>query len=123
MRMRKVDHKRVSLKLTQHTYSLTPKRNAAYLPGVIAAICAAGALVAAGLALKNFREQVKQLDVMCAPPVSEQKLREQLVHAQYALDQEVATRASLETSLANSTTQIARLKTDLAFLKSQRKPD
>ncbi len=84
MRMRKVNNKRVLLKLTQHTYSLTPKRNAAYLPGVIAAICAAGTLVAAGIALKNSREQVKKLDVMCVPPVSEQKLCEQLAHAQYA---------------------------------------
>lgn len=70
--MRKADSKRVSLKLTQHSYALTPKRSTAYIPGVIAAICAIGALVAAGYALKTSHEQARKLDVLCAPPVSEQ---------------------------------------------------
>jgi hypothetical protein len=121
--MRKADHKRASLKLTRHTYSLTPKRSAAYVPGVIAAVCAAGALVVAGVTLKSSREQAKRLDVMCAPPVSEQTLREQLSHAQYALDQEAATRAALEARAAESIAQIERLKTDIAFFKKQQKPD
>jgi uncharacterized protein YlxW (UPF0749 family) len=121
--MRKGDNKRISLKLTRHTYSLTPKRNAAYLPGVIAAICAIAALVAAGLSLKSSREQAKKVDVMCAPPVSEQNLRDQLQHAQYALAQEVATREALETRTADNAAQIERLQTDLAFYKTQRKAD
>jgi hypothetical protein len=121
--MRKADHKRVSLKLTQHTYSLTPKRGLAYLPGVIAAVCAVGALVAAGFTLKNSREQAKKLDVMCAPPVSEQKLRDELAHARYALEQEAATRTALEARMADSTAQLQRVQTDLAFLQKQHKPD
>jgi hypothetical protein len=119
--MRKGDNKRVSLRLTQHTYSLTPKRSAAYIPGVIAAICAVGALVAAGMALKNSREQVRKLDVMCAPPIAEQKLREELAHSEYALQQEAATRAKLESRVAEDAAQIERLRTDLAFLQKARK--
>ncbi|MDR5739627.1 MULTISPECIES: hypothetical protein [unclassified Caballeronia] len=118
--MRKADSKRASLKLTQHSYSLTPKRNAAYLPGVIAAVCAVGALVAAGFALKNSQDQSRKLDVLCAPPASEQKLQEQLTHAQFALEQEAATRAALEQRVAQGAAQIERLQTDLAFLKKQR---
>jgi hypothetical protein len=121
--MRKQDKNRASLKLTRHTYSLTPKRNAAYLPGVIAAVCAVSALVAAGFALKNSHEQAGKLDTLCAPPVSEQKLREQLAHAQYALEQEAATRTALEQHAAQSTAEMERLQTDLAFLKKQRKSD
>jgi len=118
--MRKADSRRLSLKLTQHTYSLTPKRSAAYIPGVIAAICAVGALVAAGFALKNSHEQARKLDVLCAPPVAEQNLREQLAHAQFALEQEAATRTALEKRATESAAQIERLQTDLAFLKKQR---
>jgi hypothetical protein len=121
--MRKADNKRVSLKLTRHTYSLTPKRNATYLPGVIAAICAVGALVAAGYALKNSREQAGRLELLCARPVAEQKLREQLTHAEYALQQEAATRSTLQTRIAEDTAQIERLRTDLAFLQKARKSD
>ncbi|MDR5857307.1 hypothetical protein P9239_00610 [Caballeronia sp. LZ062] len=118
--MRKADSNRVSLKLTQHTYSLTPKRSAAYLPGVIAAICAVGALVAAGYALKTSHEQARKLDVLCAPPVSEQKLRDELAHAQFALEQEKAARTALDQRAVQSAAQIERLQTDLAFLKKQR---
>jgi len=118
--MRKADSKRASLKLTQHSYSLTPKRNAAYVPGIIAAICAAGALVAAGFALKNSQDQSRKLDVLCAPPVAERELREQLTHAQFALEQEAATRTALEQRVAQRTEQIERLQTDLAFLRKQR---
>jgi hypothetical protein len=121
--MRKADHKRMSLKLTQHTYSLTPQRSAAYVPGVIAAVCAVGALVAAGFALKNSHDQAKKLDVLCAPPVSEQKLREQLAHARYALEQAGATRTALEARIADGAAQVERLQTDLAFFRKQQKPD
>ncbi|WP_250535074.1 hypothetical protein [Caballeronia sp. AZ10_KS36] len=118
--MRKADSKRVSLKLTQRSYALTPKRSTAYVPGVIAAICAIGALVAAGYALKTSHEQARKLDVLCAPPVSEQKLREELAHAQFALEQQTAARAALEQRAMQSAAQIERLQTDLAFLKKQR---
>ncbi|WP_250500604.1 hypothetical protein [Caballeronia sp. GAWG1-5s-s] len=118
--MRKADSKRVSLKLTQHSYALTPKRSTAYIPGVIAAICAIGALVAAGYALKTSHEQARKLDVLCAPPMSEQKLREELAHAQFALEQQTAARAALEQRAMQSAAQIERLQTDLAFLKKQR---
>jgi hypothetical protein len=121
--MRKADKNRASLRLTQHTYSLTPKRSTAYIPGVIAAICAVGALVAAGMALKNSREQAKKLDVMCAPPVAEQKLREQLAHSEYVLQQEEATRAKLESRVADDAAQIEHLQTDLAFLRKAHKSD
>ncbi len=121
--MRKADHNRVSLKLTRHTYSLTPRRSAAHLPGIVAAICAVSALVAAGFALKNSREQAQKLDAICAPPVSEQELRAQLTHAGYALEQEAATRAVLEARVAERTSEIERLRHDLAFLDKQRRPD
>ncbi|KND62017.1 hypothetical protein BVER_02239 [Candidatus Burkholderia verschuerenii] len=90
---------------------------------MIAAVCAVGALVAAGLALKNSREQARKLDVMCAPPTSEQTLRDQLQHAQYALAQEVATREALEARTAGNAAQIEQLQTDLAFYKKQQKPN
>ena len=118
--MRKADSNRVSLKLTQHTYSLTPKRSAAYIPGAIAALCALGALGAAGYALKTSHEQARKLDALCAPPVSEQTLRDQLAHAQFALEQQTAARAALEQRAVQSAAQIERLQTDLAFMKKQR---
>ncbi|SAK73010.1 hypothetical protein AWB76_04616 [Caballeronia temeraria] len=121
--MRKVDSKRPSLQLTRQSYSLTPKRGAGIWLGSIAAVCAVAALGAAGFALKRSHEDVRRLDTLCAPPVSEQKLREQLAHAQLALEQEAASRKSLEQSVKDSTTQIQRLQTDLAFLKKQHKPD
>ncbi len=75
------------------------------------------------LRLNNSREQAKKLDVLCARPVSEQKLRDQLTHAQYALAQEVATREALQTHAADDAAQIAQLQTDLAFFRKQQKPN
>ncbi|SAK92923.1 hypothetical protein AWB77_05243 [Caballeronia fortuita] len=121
--MRKVDSKRLSLQLTRQSYSLTPKRGAGIWLGLIAALCAIAALGAAGLALKRSHEDVRKLDTLCAPPASEQKLREQLAHAQLALEQEAASRASLEQRVTDSTAENQRLQTDIAFLRKQRKPD
>ncbi|SAK88806.1 hypothetical protein [Caballeronia ptereochthonis] len=121
--MRKVDSKRLSLQLTRQNYALTPKRSTGIWLGSIAAACALAALVAAGFALKRSHEDVRKLDTLCAPPASEQKLREQLVHAQLALEQEAATRAVLEQRVTDATAQNERLQTDLSFLKKQHKPD
>ena len=121
--MRKVDKKRQSLQLTRQSYSLTPKRGAGIWLGVIAALCAVAALGAAGFALKRSHEDVRKLDTLCAPPASEQTLREQLAHAQLALEQEAATRTSLEQRVTDVTAQNERLQTDLAVLKKQHKPD
>ncbi|SAK51509.1 hypothetical protein AWB74_00128 [Caballeronia arvi] len=120
--MRKVDLKRRSL-LTRQSYSLTPKRGAGIWLGLIAAVCAMTALAAAGFALKRSHEEVRKLDTLCAPPVSEQKLREQLAHAQFAFEQEAASRASLEQRVTESTAEIQRLQTDLAFLRKQHAPN
>jgi hypothetical protein len=121
--MRKVDPKRRSLQLTRQNYSLTPKRSTGVWLGSIAAACALAALAAAGFALKRSHEDVRKLDALCAPPESEQKLREQLAHAQLALDQEAATRTALEQRVTDVTAQNERLQTDLAFLKKQHKAD
>lgn len=58
---------------------------------------------------------MRKLDALCAPPASEQKLREQLVRAQFALEQEAATRAVLERRVTETTAQNERLQTDLTF--------
>ncbi|GAB5094747.1 hypothetical protein [Caballeronia sp. GAWG1-1] len=108
------------MQLARHTYSLTPKRSLAFVPGVIAAVCAIAALGAAGYSLKTSHEQARKLDVLCAPPAPEQTLRDQLQHAQFALEQEAATRTALEQRAAQATAQIEKLQTDLAFLKKQR---
>ncbi|WP_321793413.1 hypothetical protein [Caballeronia sp. J97] len=121
--MRKADSKRLSLQLTRQSYSLTPRRGASIWVGSIAAVCAIAALAAAGFALKRSHEDVRKLDTLCAPPISEQKLHEQLAHAQLALEQEAASRTSLQQRVADSTAQIQRLQTDLAFLRTQHKPD
>jgi hypothetical protein len=121
--MRKVDSKRPSLQLTRQSYSLTPKRGAGIWLGSIAAVCAIAALGAAGFALKRSHEDVRRLDTLCAPPVSEQKLREQLVRAELAFEQEAASRASLEKRVSDSTAEIQRLQTDLAFLRKQHEPN
>ncbi|CAH2788971.1 MAG: hypothetical protein CBHOC_2317 [uncultured Caballeronia sp.] len=117
-RMRKVDSKRLSLQLTRQNYSLTPRRNTGIWLGSFAAACALAALVAAGFALKRLHEDMRKLDALCAPPASEQKLREQLVRAQFALvEQEATTRAVLEQRMTETTAQNERLQTDLTFLK------
>jgi hypothetical protein len=121
--MRKADSRRRSLQLTRQSYSLTPKRGAGIWLGVIAAVCAVTALAAAGFALKRSHEDVRKLDTLCAPPVSEQKLREQLARAQFAFEQEAASRASLEQRMTESAAEMQRLKTDLAFLRKQQAPD
>jgi len=121
--MRKVDSKRLSLQLSRQSYSLTPRRGAGIWLGLIAAVCAIAALAAAGFALKRSHEDVRKLDALCAPPVSEQKLREQLAHAQLALEQEMASRTSLEERVKDSAAEIQRLQTDLAFLRKQQKPN
>jgi capsule polysaccharide export protein KpsE/RkpR len=119
--MRKVDSKRLSLQLTRQSYSLTPKRGAGIWLGLIAAVCAIAALAAAGFALKRSNEDAHKLDALCAPPASEQTLRDQLVHAQLALEQEAASRT--EQRVKDRTAEIQRLQTDLAFLRKQHKPD
>src|SRR5215471_6659722 len=121
--MRKVDPKRRSLQLTRQNYSLTPKRSTGVWLGSIAAACALAALGAAGFALKRSHEDVRKLDALCAPPASEQKLREQLAHAELALEQEAASRATLAQRVTDSTAEIQRLQTDLAFLRKQHKSD
>jgi hypothetical protein len=121
--MRKVDSKRRSLQLTRQSYALTPKRGASIWLGAIAAVCATAALAAAGFALKRSHEDVRKLDTLCAPPASEQQLRDQLAHAQLALEQEAASRAALAQRVTDGTAEIQRLQTDLAFLKKQHKPD
>jgi uncharacterized protein HemX len=121
--MRKVDSKRPSLQLTRQSYSLTPKRGAGIWLGLIAAVCAIAALAAAGFALKRSNEDAHKLDALCAPPASEQTLRDQLVHAQLALEQEAASRTALEQRVKDRTAEIQRLQTDLAFLRKQHKPD
>ncbi|BAN25261.1 hypothetical protein [Caballeronia insecticola] len=121
--MRKVDSKRFSQQLSRQNYSLTPKRSTGIWLGVIAAACAIAAIVAAGFALKRSHEDVGKLDTLCAPPASEQTLRDQLAHAQLALEQQAATRTALEQRVTDVTAQNERLQTDLAFLKKQRKPD
>jgi uncharacterized protein HemX len=121
--MRKADSKRRSLQLTRQSYSLTPKRGAGIWLGSIAALCAIIALAAAGFALKRSHEDVRKLDTLCAPPVSEQKLREQLAHAQLAFEQEAASRTALERRVTESAGEIQRLQTDLAFLRKQHAPN
>ncbi|SAK57200.1 hypothetical protein AWB79_02368 [Caballeronia hypogeia] len=121
--MRKVDSKRRSLQLTRQSYALTPRRGAGIWIGVGAAVCAALALGAAGFALKRSHEDVRKLDALCAPPVSEQKLRDELAHARLALEQEAATRTSLEQRVSQAAAENARLQTDLAFLRQQHKSD
>lgn len=121
--MRKADSKRRSLQLTRQNYSLTPKRTTGIWLGSVAAACAIAALVAAGFALKRSHEDVRKLDTLCAPPASEQKLRDQLAHAQLALEQEAATRTVFEQRLTAVTAQNERLQTDLAFLRKQHKAD
>ncbi|SAL21899.1 hypothetical protein AWB71_01100 [Caballeronia peredens] len=121
--MRKADSKRLSLQLTRRNYSLTARRGTGIWLGAIAAACAVAALAAAGFALQRSHEDARKLDTLCAPPASEQTLREQLAHAQLALEQGAATRAVLEQRVAEVTAQNERLQTDLAFLKKQHKPD
>ena len=107
--------------LARRTYSLTPKRGPVLLLGGIAAACAISAIAAAGFALMSSREHSRQVDAICAPPLSEQELRDELTHAQLALDHEAATRArAAKTGAKAPTAELSRLRTDLAFLKRQR---
>ena len=46
--------------------------------GLLAAACAAAALAAAAFALVTSRENSKKADALCAPPMSEREIREQL---------------------------------------------
>jgi hypothetical protein len=117
--MRKVDRNRATHRLARRTYSLTARRAPTLLLGGIAAACAISALAAAGFALKSSREHVRQVDAICAPPVSEQELRDQLTHAQLAFDHEAATRAALEKQAQGTAAELSRLHTDLAFFRRQ----
>jgi len=57
---------------------------------------------------------------LCAPPVSERQILDQLARARLALDHEVATRLVLQQQATESADEIHRMRTDLAFLKRQR---
>ena len=118
--MRKVDRNRATHQLARRTYSLTPKRGPVLLLGGIAAACAISAMAAAGFALTSSREHSRQVDAICAPPPSEQALRDELTRAQLAFDHEAATRAALQKQAEDTTAELSRLRTDLAFLKRQR---
>jgi len=89
------------------------------LLGTIAAACAAAALAAAGFALVTSRDNRKKADALCAPPMSEREIREQLSKARIALDHEVATRLVMEQQASESLAEIHRMRTDLTFLKRQ----
>jgi hypothetical protein len=121
--MPKADPNRPSHRLTRRTYSLTSRRGpslATLLLGVMAAACAAAALAAAGFALVTSRETSKKADALCAPPVSEREIREQLAKARLALDHEVATRLVLQQQATENSAQLQQMRTDLTFLKRQR---
>lgn len=90
------------------------------LLGIMAAACAAAALAAAGFALVTSRDNSKKADALCAPPMSEREIREQLTKARLALDHEVATRLVLQQQAAQSSAEIHQMRTDLAFIKRQR---
>ncbi|SAL61673.1 hypothetical protein AWB67_03092 [Caballeronia terrestris] len=118
--MRKVDRNRTTHQLARRTYSLTPKRGPVLLLGGIAAACAISAIAAAGFALVSSREYSRQVDAICAPPLSEQDLRDELTHARLALDHEAATRAALQKQAEGTEAELIKLRTDLAFFKRQR---
>jgi hydroxyethylthiazole kinase-like sugar kinase family protein len=119
--MQRVDTKRATHRLTRHTYSLSARRGPNLLLGGIAAACAVSALVAAGFALKGSREYNARVEATCAPPVSVRVLRDELARARLAGDHEAATRAALEQQAAAAAAELARLRTDLAFYRRQRR--
>ncbi|MGV7243147.1 hypothetical protein, partial [Caballeronia sp. M23-90] len=81
---------------------------------------AAASAAAAGFALVTSRENSKKADALCAPPMSEREIREQLAKAQIALDHEVATRLVLQQQATDSAAEMHQMRTDLAFIKRQR---
>jgi hypothetical protein len=88
--MPQADRNRPTHRLTRRTYSLTSRDNS------------------------------KKADALCAPPMSERDIREQLAKARIALDHEVATRLVMEQQASESLAEIHRMRTDLTFLKRQR---
>jgi len=66
------------------------------------------------------KQKDEKADALCAPPMSEREIREQLSKARIALDHEVATRLVMEQQAAESLAEIHRMRTDLTFLKRQR---
>src|ERR1700744_3505447 len=121
--MRKADQNRQTHRLTRRTYSLTARRGPTLpmlLLGVMFALCAAAALAAAGFALVTSRENSKKADALCAPPLSEREVREQLAKARLALDHEVATRLALQQQAFETSAELQRMRTDVTFLKRQR---
>jgi hypothetical protein len=121
--MPQADRNRPTHRLTRRTYSLTSRRGPSWpmlLLGIMAAACAAAALAAAGFALVTSRDNSKKADALCAPPMSEREIREQLTKARLALDHEVATRLVLQQQAAQSSAEIHQMRTDLAFIKRQR---
>jgi Zn-dependent protease with chaperone function len=121
--MPQADKQRASHRLTRRTYSLTSRRGPSWamiMLGLLAAACAAAALAAAGFALVTSRENSKKADALCAPPMSEREIREQLAKARIALDHEVATRLVLQQQATDSAAEIHQMRTDLAFIKRQR---
>jgi Zn-dependent protease with chaperone function len=121
--MRKADLNRPAHRLTRRTYSLTSRRGPTLpmlLLAVMFALCAAAALAAAGFALVTSRENSKKADALCAPPLSEREVREQLAKARLALDHEVATRLALQQQAFETSAELQRMRTDVTFLTRQR---
>src|ERR1700710_1823360 len=110
--MPRTDRNRPSHKLTRRTYSRTSRRGPTWpmlLLGAIAAACAAAALAAAGFALVTSRDISKAADALCAPPLSERQILEQLATARLALDHEAATRVVLQQQAADTSAQLQQL--------------
>ncbi|KLU26106.1 hypothetical protein EOS_11440 [Caballeronia mineralivorans PML1(12)] len=112
--MPQADRNRPTHRLTRRTYSLTSRRGPTWPTLVL------GTIAAAGFALVTSRDNSKKADALCAPPMSERDIREQLAKARIALDHEVATRLVMEQQASESLAEIHRMRTDLTFLKRQR---
>jgi hypothetical protein len=116
--MRKANLNRPTHRLTRRTYSLTSRRGPTLVTLLLRVITAACA--AAGFALVTSQENSKKADALCAPPISEREIREQLAKARLALDHEVATRLVVQQQASETSAQLQQMRTDLTFIRQQR---
>ena len=111
--------------LTQHAYTLQPRRSRTAGFGKRLLICAACVALGAAAAIGYMRQPgMPGLSILpcgpCAAAVQQDDSTQlQLTRARLALEQEVAARTAVQATADASATEVRRLNEELRYLRSQ----
>ncbi|MBS0340386.1 MAG: hypothetical protein JSS56_07645 [Proteobacteria bacterium] len=105
--------------LTQHAYTLQPRRSRIAGVGRWALTCAACLALGAAAAIGYARAPAALPSAPCTAVPQDDKAEQELTRARLALQQEVAARTAVQETADASATEVRRLNEELRFLRSQ----